>query len=95
MADTETMIHKGVVENAYALVKPPIPLPEAEAGAVFFCPSSIHLVGANVAVLWTLQRTSDRLMWTIQRSEGAANLGKERKALWTQRNRKCCKGRWT
>lgn len=36
MADTETVIHKGVVENAYALVKPPIPLPEAEAGSVVF-----------------------------------------------------------
>ena len=35
MADT-AVIHKGVVENAYDQVKPPIPPPEAEAGSVFF-----------------------------------------------------------
>ena len=35
-ADTETVIHKGVVENAYDQVKPPIPLLEAEAGSAFF-----------------------------------------------------------
>ena len=34
LADAETVIHKGVVENAYDQVKPPIPLPEAEAGSV-------------------------------------------------------------
>jgi hypothetical protein len=36
MADTETVIHRGIVESAYDQVKPPITVPEAEAGSVVF-----------------------------------------------------------
>ncbi len=36
IAEAETAIHTGIVESAYGQLKPPITVPEAEAGSMVF-----------------------------------------------------------